>query len=894
MIAYFVKYQFFQFSGTPPTNGNVDKILNLHFLRNGEITCVANEGSSIVDYMLASSALFDSFSNFQVARDDFSDHFPLHCRLLLSHDNQIDQTFELDSNTNTWVKYKWKEESKNQFMRTFSLLFSNFKDTVNETNNSMINSLPDFINIYKKAGTCMKVKHKKAKSIINQPPWWDNECNMAKLNKYSLLRKFRRTDGRMDLHNYKAAKARLKNLCRSKRLLFEKEKRTELANACKNPREYWRKIKQNCNKKSSQNHITADNWLTYFRNLLNMNVETANDDLLQNITQEHDSHDLERPISDDEIISSVKSMHANRSPGPDGICIEMLKYTLNEITPFLNILFNEIYDKGELPANWCENIICPIHKSGPQTDPANFRGISLINSISKVFTGILTTRLQTWAEENSVLDESQVGFRKRYSTIDNLFSLHAIIQKYLCRPRGRFFCIFIDFRRAFDSIPHSKIWDSLKRKGINENGKFLKIFHSMYSQLKSCIKVNNSLTHFFECTIGTRQGCVSSPIIFSLFINDLVDYIRSESDSGIFITNDVEDLFALMFADDVSCFSDTVVRLQRLINLIEKFCNAVGMKLNLDKTKIMVFRNGGIVKHIEKWFFQGTEIEIVSLYKYLGLYFTPKLIWTKTKEILSMQAKKAATSIFRYQKYFGRFQPNDAFKLFDSMVKPVACYGAEIWGYQFCEEIEKVQSRFCKYFIGLKQSTNDSFALGECGRLPLAVCYTTRALKYWLKLTQMPNNRYPRQCYNMLKSLTDAGKITWATHIRSLLFENGFGHAWIEGSVGNANAFIALYIRRIKDISLQNWHRIVHDSPKAYHYRHFKSQLDVEKYLSIDLSFIGRKTLANFRCSSHNLQIEKGRHQNIEREYRFCPFCIERSVYTIEDELHFFYALPDV
>ena len=183
--------------------------------------------------MLASSALFDSFSNFQVARDDFSDHFQLHCRLLLSHEIQTDQTFELDSNTNTWVKYKWKEESKTQFMRPFSMLFSNFKDTVNETNNSMINSLPYFINIYKKAGACMKVKHKKLKNIINQPPWWYNECNMAKLNKYSLLRKFRRTDGRMDLHNYKAAKARQKNLCRSKRLLFEKEKRTELANTCK-------------------------------------------------------------------------------------------------------------------------------------------------------------------------------------------------------------------------------------------------------------------------------------------------------------------------------------------------------------------------------------------------------------------------------------------------------------------------------------------------------------------------------------------------------------------------------------------------------------------------------------------------------------------------------------
>ena len=103
----------------------------------------------------------------------------------------------------------------------------------------------------------------------------------------------------------------------------------------------------------------------------------------------------------------------------------------------------------------------------------------------------------------------------------------------------------------------------------------------MYSQLKSCVKVKNSLSHFFECCIGTRQGCLSSPIIFALFINDLIAYLRAESDRGIFISNDIEDLIALMFADDVACFSDTIVRLQRLINLIEKFCKSVGMKLNL-------------------------------------------------------------------------------------------------------------------------------------------------------------------------------------------------------------------------------------------------------------------------------------------------------------------------
>ena len=94
----------------------------------------------------------------------------------------------------------------------------------------------------------------------------------------------------------------------------------------------------------------------------------------------------------------------------------------------------------------------------------------------------------------------------------------------------------------------------------------------------------------------------------------------------------------------------------------------------------MVFRNGGILKLTEKWFYRGVEVEIVPFYKYLGLYFTPKLIWTKSKEVLAKQAQKAASSIFRFQKQFGFFRPPDAFKLFDSMVKPVAIYGAEIWG----------------------------------------------------------------------------------------------------------------------------------------------------------------------------------------------------------------------
>lgn len=127
------------------------------------------------------------------------------------------------------------------------------------------------------------------------------------------------------------------------------------------------------------------------------------------------------------------------------------------------------------------------------------------------------------------------------------------------------------------------------------------------------------------------------------------------------------------------------------------------MKPDLNKTKIMVYRNGGILQQTEKWFYPGIEIEFVSIYKYLGVYFTPKLSWTKTKEVLAMQAQKAASSVFRFQKQFGFFCPPEVFKLFDSMVKPVAIYGAEIWEYTFSEEIEKIQTKFCKQYVGLKK-----------------------------------------------------------------------------------------------------------------------------------------------------------------------------------------------
>ena len=154
----------------------------------------------------------------------------------------------------------------------------------------------------------------------------------------------------------------------------------------------------------------------------------------------------------------------------------------------------------------------------------------------------------------------------------------------------------------------------------------------------------------------------------------------------------------------------------------------------------------------------GERIDIVPFYKYLGVYFTPKLVWTKTKEV-AHQASKAVCRIFQYQKHFGNFPQNDSFKLFDSIVTPILCYGSDIWGFEYSKQIEKIHSQFCKRYIGLHQNAADFFALSECGRYPLAVTYMTQCIKYWVRLVQMPNHRYPKQCYNMLQEKSTGPRV---------------------------------------------------------------------------------------------------------------------------------------
>ena len=150
------------------------------------------------------------------------------------------------------------------------------------------------------------------------------------------------------------------------------------------------------------------------------------------------------------------------------------------------------------------------------------------------------------------------------------------------------------------------------------------------------------------------------------------------------------------------------------------------------------------------------------------------------------------------------------------MISPILCYGSEIWGTTYCSTIESVQIKFCKSILKVGRSTCNNMVLGECGRVPLQFVYMTKAIKYWCRLLHLSNNRLPKQCYFMLKALDDSGRNTWATKIKNVLYQFGFGYTWISQDVGDIKVFLSLFKQRLHDNLVQSWQSSLQSNRKCF------------------------------------------------------------------------------
>ena len=163
----------------------------------------------------------------------------------------------------------------------------------------------------------------------------------------------------------------------------------------------------------------------------------------------------------------------------------------------------------------------------------------MLSALGKLFTSILNNRLYDHMIQKGILKAEQGGFRKMHGTVDSIFTLKMLTDKYLkSKPqkhRNLLFSCFVDFRKAFDCIPRQKLFDKLRKEGVQ--GGFLDVLISMYSNYKSAVKIDNKLTESFTSHAGVKQGCMLSPALFNFYLSDLPKFLNTTSSTDIMLSD---------------------------------------------------------------------------------------------------------------------------------------------------------------------------------------------------------------------------------------------------------------------------------------------------------------------------------------------------------------------
>lgn len=312
----------------------------------------------------------------------------------------------------------------------------------------------------------------------------------------------------------------------------------------------------------------------------------------------------ERAIIDEsEVNKGIMSLKMEKSPGPDGLTNEVIKFGCEYLIKPLTHMFNQILRTSYTPRQWSESDIILLYKKGDPNNINNYRPISLLPSLYKLFSSIIEKKLKEKTEKYQPIE--QAGFRRGFSTIDHIHSLEMLIEKYQEFKRP-IYIVFIDYQKAFDSLFHSAIWKTLLSQGVPLD--YIKTLKKIYNNSTSRVKLETTGPPI-KLGRGVRQGDPLSPTIFIAVLEAIFEKLKWEK-FGIHING--RRLSNLRFADDIVLLSESPSQLQVMVNTLHEESRKAGLEINLTKTNIMT-NHKEIPIYLEK-----SPLTYVKAYIYLG------------------------------------------------------------------------------------------------------------------------------------------------------------------------------------------------------------------------------------------------------------------------------------
>ena len=313
-------------------------------------------------------------------------------------------------------------------------------------------------------------------------------------------------------------------------------------------------------------------------------------------------------------------------------------------------------------------LIRAVHKSGDKCDMSSYRSITVTPPLKKVFDSVMECRLKTWTEPHGLRAATQAGFRPDQRTSDQHYVLHTRQDKY-CRGCGQLHCCFVDFRKAFDTVPREVLWAVLGSIGVR--GRFLSCIQAMYSKDCAAVKIAAGLSKPFRCHQGVQQGSPLSPALFGIFVDALERLMQGAF--GCYAPElDEHAVPLLLYADDLVLMSRSAAGLQSLLNKLHQFSTYHRLQVNIKKTEVLVFQQRRpALFTLPTLYYNGGPLKKVHSFKYLGLHLDTRGGFKVAIAQLSASARRAACAVRHQCCRQGSTSLDCILKLFNAKVLPI-------------------------------------------------------------------------------------------------------------------------------------------------------------------------------------------------------------------------------
>jgi hypothetical protein len=625
------------------------------------------------------------------------------------------------------------------------------------------------------------------------------------------------------------------------------------------------------------------------------------------------------PLNEEELLAAIKRVK-NSSSVLGILKPQMLKAAAAPLVPVLVSLFAACVRVGRLPETWALSAITAIHKPGSNPLTCDgYRGIAVGTLLAKVYASALECRMSSWAEAHGVRAAGQFGFRRGKGAAHAAFVTRTLVDQAHA-AKVPLYALFIDFRKAYDSVPRHLLWAKLERRGVC--GWVLDAVKTLYGAVPMCVKTCGGFSDCFASTVGVKQGCPLSPLLFGLFIDDFEEELLAAlqaagtgnpSVSSHGLTHMGAPLLqgspvhCVLYADDLLLMALSARGLRCQAAVLEAYAARWGLTVNASKTKVLVFRHrrDQQLEKATKIRIGGQTVEVVDGFTYLGVEmragagFLSEAVAARRRIGL-----RAMYGVSRQRVALQLESPDIQCRLFDVFVESVLSYGVEVWGPGVlagedpCKNAaEQVQLLYLRRLLGVRGSTASRVVLAECGRWPLALRWVKRLTKFYNNLLDEPEHSLLRRALKTSVEIT-SGK-SWANQFAVVLEScgvemipdqpldvqkvvKGWQHWYLCDTCGDNGTKKKRYFTEVRGgLEEEPYDSQVFAAPE---------------YLEVVSRRGWRRALTQLRTGAHWLGVETGtwgQTDAAERQRRErCTSCSEEGLHVLEDVPHMLFHCP--